>query len=155
MRQLYFYPSYNKSAAEYNYITQGGSIQPLHGNTLAVSLHDAYHRTGEFNDWTDTAVDVHEYYRVQFTLEYENAEPSYPEAVWCDDLYRDQIQVESEDDDDLNFSYTFGKGDNSTKRWICPNITSELAFVSSANRSRFIRNDEDLLKAKALTAKAM
>ena len=98
--------------------------------------------------------DVNEFYRVAFTIEYENAETSYLKAVWCDDLYSEQIEKESHDDDFLNFSYTFGKGDNSTKRWICPNITSEIDFVS-ANTAKSRSSDDGLLKAKALTAKVM
>ena len=99
-------------------------------------------------------MDVHQFLRVTFTIEYENAESSYPEAVWCDDLYKEQIQKESHDDYFLNFNYIFGRGDNSTKRWICPNITSELDF-GSANIAESSSTDDGLLKAKALTAKVM
>ena len=86
VREAYINPRYSKSPAEFNYITQGGSIQPQYGNTLAVSIDN------------DSLDNVHEFFRVTFTIEDENEELSYPDAVWCDELYRDQIQKESEDD---------------------------------------------------------
>ena len=90
LRQAYFNPKYSKSPADYNYLDQVGSLQPQHGNTIAVSIYDAYTEDSERNRHD---VEVHQYYRLQFTIEYENAdensEPVYLEAVWCDELYKD------------------------------------------------------------------
>ena len=151
LRQAYFNPKYIKSPADYNYLDQVGSLQPQYGNTIAISLYD-----GAFHDDVFSGgypMDVHQYLRVQYTLEYENAELSYPEAVWCDELYKDEIEKESQDGDHPNFSYAFVNR-NSTKRLICPNITNELDLVAADNTRSDSAND-GLLKAKTLTAKVV
>ena len=58
----------------------------------------------------------------------------YPEAVWCDELYAEQIEKEDQDDDiENNFSRVFKPHDG--WRWICPNVTSDIDFVNPDQKS--------------------
>ena len=79
-RLAYIDPTFQKSPAEYNYLAERGVMRPQFGNTLAVSLDDL-----------NSSQDLRSLVRVKFTL--KNGENStYPEAVWCDEMYAKQIE---------------------------------------------------------------
>ena len=74
-----------------------------------------------------------------------------PEAVWCDELYAEQIEKEEQDENiENNFSRVF-KQDNST-RWIFPNITTDVNFVND-DKTPSSSTESDFLNFETLTAK--
>ena len=72
-------------------------MQPQHGNTLAFRLNSVWY-------------DVHSVVRVEFYTEYDEDLTSI-EAVWCDELYKDQIAREKEDGFESNFVHMFERED--------------------------------------------
>ena len=115
----YFNPQFDKHPDRLNFDVESVTFDPMFGDTiavLAVFTHNyAY-------------VDASKYMRIQFSQQYtDSSTTTYFDAVYCKDLYADQIEAEKNGTSSTN-DFTQAFQDKNGFKWVCPRTNEKITI---------------------------
>ena len=104
----YFYPTFQTFPTIYDYEDRTAYLNPATGNTLALKI---------------PSLTISKL-RIQFSTTDNNGTKSYIEAVYCTDLYAEQMELERNGTLATNYFTQMFSDDVLGNAWVCPNATA-------------------------------